>query len=121
MVFILPVVRGQEKGCDITAVDGCNKGGREERRMKIALRKRYYTGIQIADVINNYVDSSETIMKCLKAFGNLECDDAVEVVRCKDCKEYMPWNGSNICGRFGSYYGATKPNDFCSYGERSEE
>lgn len=43
------------------------------------------------------------------------------VVRCKDCKEYIPWADGYICGRVGSYYGNTKPDDFCSFGEKSEE
>ena len=47
--------------------------------------------------------------------------DAVEVVRCKDCKWYAPNND-------GFWYGCTfdtrnkddepKSNDFCSYGEK---
>ena len=53
--------------------------------------------------------------------------DAVPVVRCKDCKWFADNNG-------GEWYGckmfhvvritpedAPKPDDFCSYGERSEE
>lgn len=48
--------------------------------------------------------------------------DAVEVVRCKDCKwyvedrEFPPFCDNNICGM-------QHPNDetFCSYGERRKE
>ena len=49
--------------------------------------------------------------------------DVVEVVRCKECKEYIPWmpDGTHICMRLGNYYGNTKPNDYCSYGERKEQ
>ena len=48
--------------------------------------------------------------------------DAVEVVRCKDCEEYIPWlEGDYICGRIGSYFGNTKPNDFCSRGVRKTD
>lgn len=43
------------------------------------------------------------------------------VIRCKDCKEYAEWGDSTICMRLGSYYGNTKPNDFCSRAERKEE
>ena len=40
--------------------------------------------------------------------------DAVEVVRCKDCKDYH----KNTCPlRTWAY---TKPDDFCSYGERKD-
>lgn len=50
-------------------------------------------------------------------------NDVVEVVRCKDCKEYQKWyaDGDCICMRLGSYYGNTKPTDYCSYGERKDK
>ena len=48
--------------------------------------------------------------------------DAVEVVRCKDCKwlesgkDYEPY-----CNHWKSgLYAEVKPDDFCSYGERRE-
>ena len=40
--------------------------------------------------------------------------DAVEVVRCKDCGHYH----ENVCPIW--CYTETKPDDFCSYGERRE-
>ena len=46
--------------------------------------------------------------------------DAVPVIRCKDCKEYAEWGDSMICMRLGSYYGNTKPNEFCSRAERKD-
>ena len=45
--------------------------------------------------------------------------DAVEVVRCKNCENYIPWLDGMICSRIGSYYGDTDPNDFCSKGVRN--
>ena len=52
--------------------------------------------------------------------------DAVEVVRCKDCKHYKPqkksahWeNRANYCNRIVTI--KVQPDDFCSYGERKEE
>lgn len=51
--------------------------------------------------------------------------DAVEVVRCKDCKHYKPqkksahWeNRANYCNRIVTI--KVQPYDFCSYGERKE-
>ena len=51
--------------------------------------------------------------------------DAVEVVRCKDCKHYKPqkksahWeNRANYCYRIVTI--KTRPYDFCSYGERKD-
>ena len=52
--------------------------------------------------------------------------DAVEIVRCMDCKHYMPqkksahWeNRANYCNRVAMI--KTQPYDFCSYGERKNE
>ena len=48
--------------------------------------------------------------------------DAVEVVRCKDCKYgFLTDDGSYSCDHVDEYYGwgyRTKADDFCSYGER---
>ena len=51
--------------------------------------------------------------------------DAVEIVRCKDCKHYKPqkksahWeNRANYCNRIVTI--KVQPYDFCSYGERKE-
>ena len=51
--------------------------------------------------------------------------DAVEIVRCRDCKHYRPqkksahWeNRANYCNRIVTI--KTQPYDFCSYGERKE-
>ena len=45
--------------------------------------------------------------------------DAVEVVRCRDCKHYEIHKPKVLenCERNG-YIIPMKPNDFCSYGER---
>ena len=44
--------------------------------------------------------------------------DAVEVVRCKDCWKWYPYNGggSHDC----PFCGYPEGDDFCSYGERRE-
>lgn len=50
--------------------------------------------------------------------------DAVEVVRCKDCKyydEYKECSGIPIYGNSGGCgFLSTEPDDYCSYGERKE-
>ena len=46
--------------------------------------------------------------------------DAVEVVRCKDCKK---WGYSaGLCRHWSKLYGSvlTRADDFCSYGERKD-
>lgn len=48
------------------------------------------------------------------AIQDMPTVDAVEVVRCKDCKH---WHPSDYCTeRDGLWY----ENDFCAYGERGE-
>ena len=54
------------------------------------------------------------------AIENAPTVDAVEVVRCKDCKKYFHVIGRDErevwgCMHFGV---TTKADDFCSYGER---
>lgn len=60
---------------------------------------------------------------------NAKFADAVGVVRCKDCRYYILFNGMDMCKRralyndyFKEYYGliATDKQNFCSYGERSK-
>ncbi|MBQ3215779.1 MAG: hypothetical protein IJB11_06660 [Oscillospiraceae bacterium] len=45
--------------------------------------------------------------------------DAVEVVRCKDCKHFVSPQGVPCCDNFyGLGFPAHSGDDFCSYGER---
>lgn len=44
--------------------------------------------------------------------------DAVEVIRCKDCKHLMFSDLYGECKR--GNLGIVKPDDFCSYGERKD-
>ena len=49
---------------------------------------------------------------------NAKTVDAVEVVRCRDCKKYRePFCMINDTNKDGWLVNA-RPNDFCSYGER---
>lgn len=56
---------------------------------------------------------------------NIECQptvDAVEVVRCKDCKHYCSVYADTMGGRDCLLLKTiTKADDYCSYGERKEE
>lgn len=53
----------------------------------------------------------------MNALKELPSADAIEVIRCKDCKYYdLAKNGINgVCNR---QYGSFNAYDFCSYGER---
>ena len=61
---------------------------------------------RIKDVIDAIVDSTPTV-------------DAVEVVRCKDCKQFRKKGEGYGCCLEG--YGNVDGNHYCSYGERKEE
>lgn len=50
--------------------------------------------------------------------------DVVEVVRCKDCKHYEPYEGEEHKGDCAELVGLESciyKDDFCSYGERKEQ
>lgn len=47
--------------------------------------------------------------------------DVVEVVRCKDCKRFMPYEGEEHkgdCEEFSELNCCVYEDDFCSFGER---
>ena len=50
--------------------------------------------------------------------ANAPTVDAVEVVRCEDCKYLMFSDCYGECSK--GYIGIVRPDDFCSYGERME-
>ena len=59
-----------------------------------------------------------------EAVRNQPSVDAVEVVRCKDCRWYKTnysWNGNEhrICAK-EPYEPVRSADDFCSYGERND-
>ena len=53
--------------------------------------------------------------------------DAVEVVRCKECKYWKPYTSQYGSGQFCECpcsfggQGIKKPDDYCSYGERRDD
>ena len=62
--------------------------------------------------------------RLLKTIDAIPTVDAVEVVRCKDCKKsmvnpFMTENPNMVCTRLWNNY-VVKPDDFCSYGERKD-
>ena len=60
-----------------------------------------------ADGAYGYVDA--------KQITDAPTVDAVEVVRCKDCKHY----NEGFCVGYHAHHD-TLPDDFCSYGERKD-
>ena len=84
---------------------------------------------RVADDDPNYADAWECnrfLEAAVAGLDDLPTVDAVEVVRCKDCKYYGFWgkNGVNICERWtADPYEASEPKegDFCSYAERRDD
>ena len=75
-----------------------------------------------ANALKSYMDecSKETRFRVYYGYATSFIDaaptvDAVEVVRCRECKHY---DGKWMCKISG--VPSRKPNDFCSYGERKE-
>lgn len=69
--------------------------------------KRYLSG----------TDCSVDIYGFVKSDIESECVvDAVEVVRCKDCKFYH----KQECAMDDWHFSETKENDFCSFGQKKE-
>ena len=62
-------------------------------------------------------EADAVTMQGVKIINQFPAVDAVEVVRCRDCKRWEPHcNGkAGICEK---RKGVARANDFCSYGER---
>lgn len=61
---------------------------------------------------NEYVYDTNAVLESIDEQPTV---DAVEVVRCKDCKHLMFSDMYGECGR--GYMGIVSPDDFCSYGK----
>ena len=83
--------------------------------------------IYVSDLMDKLVDDfsidGPTLRKVKQHIDDTTEVDAVEVVRCKDCKKYrtdscaMSYTDRNE--NMPHYWART--NDFCSYGERKEK
>lgn len=57
----------------------------------------------------------------LVAIRNFHAVDAVEVVRCRDCKWWHEDDDVGHCDNPDGLDNYAKPDDFCSYGERKDD
>lgn len=84
---------------------------------------RYYGEFEKQDICDGEQDR-DWIKKCVE---EAETVDAVPVVRCRECKHYKEFRTRKnkqimrLCYRMGKHDMEYKvrPDDFCSYGERS--
>ena len=60
-----------------------------------------------------------------KIVNRIRCAPIVDVVYCRECKHYGGVVFGNVCSRWSAplagMKNCTKPDDFCSYGERKCE
>ena len=86
------------------------------------LKKKYYDGFTVHDILNKHLDDGHKILELLTAFADADGVDAVEVIRCKDCYWYIEsevFKGKD-CTHFSGLT-SPSPDDYCSYAERKEE
>ena len=78
------------------------------------MNKKYYDGLNVIDILFKNLEPRK-MLKVLNAFADSDGVDAVEVIRCEDCK----WH---INGGFCDLYFADRAADeYCSRAERKEE
>ena len=63
------------------------------------------------------VNSPHMVPPLIKFIRSIPTADVAEVLRCKDCKNFMG-RSKSFCSEFG---GAVTWEDFCSRGERKDE
>ena len=90
------------------------------------LKKKYYDGFTVLDILNKHLDDGHKILELLTAFADADGVDAVPVVRCKDCKYYKDgdcWHEWDNDGRiyYQSIINEPNPDDYCSLAERKKE
>ena len=76
-----------------------------------------------ADALKEYATGGVTSvgLLTLAEIDTAPTIDAVPVVRCGECKQYKSTsNGLRYCG-YTMLGKCTKPDDFCSYGERRRD
>ena len=53
------------------------------------LKKKYYDGFEVYNILNKHLEPKKK-MEVLTDFAEAKGVDAVEVIRCKDCKHWLP-------------------------------
>ena len=86
----------------------------------MATKKRLIDAYKLEDLVRRNRASYHNKDDVIAAIAGQPSVDAVEVVRCKGCKlegtEKCPMVHRDLL--FGNLYAETKPDAFCSYGER---
>lgn len=83
------------------------------------LKKKYYDGFTVHDILNKHLDDGHKILELLTAFADADGVDAVKVIRCKDCKHWQCDDSESYCDELGIF--GTSPTSYCSFARRKEE
>lgn len=84
------------------------------------LTKKYYDGFIVHDILDAHLKSGK-MLEVLKAFAEVNGVDAVEVIRCRDCKyakkiyiKNLPWlkQWEYSCSYFNTH--SVNGDGFCS-------
>ena len=90
------------------------------------LKKKYYDGFTVHDILNKHLDDGHKILELLTAFADADGVDAEPVTRCAECVWYVT-RQMKYDGTLDKRYKPTwcelwraemKGNDYCSRGER---
>ena len=104
-------------------------------------KKRLIDAVRYSEVLERYINAPHVkvfgkysdgmqlaINTCIELLNSQRTVDAVEVVRCKDCKHSYEGVANIMCGRCGQNINgirlggvSVKEEHFCSYGERRTE
>jgi len=77
------------------------------------MKKKYYDGFIVHDILDAHLKPGK-MLEVLKAFAEVKGVDAVEVIRCKDCKHRDKETAN--CTRFRKDW-YVQSNSFCSWAE----
>ena len=87
--------------------------------------KRFIDAKALAEMLEKIAEQDEMLIfhrdEIIDEIYHAPTVDAVEVVRCKDCKHFVSPQGWPCCDEFlGLGFPNPSGDDFCSYGERRE-
>ena len=102
-------------------------------------KKRLIDAVRLRGTLDRYANAPHVTMfspysrcmrmaidTCIEFLDMQRTVDAVEVVRCKDCKSWEQYNACDgtkphrCMNHDAIFYKRTNPDDFCSYGERKD-
>lgn len=72
----------------------------------------------MSEYIVNFGDTSSAFVRLAMAEAEAHGARIAEpIVRCRDCKWFMPYSNATYCDRFASSLPPVEPDDFCSWGD----